>query len=69
MLIHCSQDGWPYQGGIVMNIKKLCESCNSPIVKVKKGRKTIVECSYCGRQYEKGVELSNFIPEYDGDDE
>jgi DNA-directed RNA polymerase subunit M/transcription elongation factor TFIIS len=48
---------------------KLCPSCNSPLVKVKKGRNVSVECSYCGKSYEKGTEVETFIPEYDGDDE
>lgn len=47
----------------------LCDYCNSPIIKVKKGNKVSVECSYCGKVQEKGVELSDFLPEYTGDEE
>lgn len=48
---------------------KLCDSCNSPVIKVKKGRKVSLECSYCGKLHEKGVEVTDFLPEYEGDDE
>jgi DNA-directed RNA polymerase subunit M/transcription elongation factor TFIIS len=53
-----------------MNMKtKLCDSCNSPIIKVKKGTRVSMECSYCGKVSEKGAEISDFLPEYAGDDE
>lgn len=46
----------------------LCDSCNSPIIIVKKGIKVSYECSYCGK-IDKGHEVGGFIPEYDGNDE
>lgn len=48
---------------------KLCDKCNSEIIKVKQGRKVTYECSYCGEPYEKGTEFNGFIPEFGDEDE
>lgn len=48
---------------------KLCDSCNSPIVTVKRGSKVSVECSYCGMPYEKGNVGEDYISEEFGDED
>jgi hypothetical protein len=46
---------------------KLCESCHSEVITVKRGKHISVECSYCGEPYEEvGIED---IPNFDGDED
>ncbi|HLO11601.1 MAG TPA: hypothetical protein VK190_05030 [Pseudoneobacillus sp.] len=48
---------------------KFCDSCNSPVVTVKKGKKITVECSYCGKPYAKEITVDPFMPEYTGEED
>ena len=47
---------------------KLCDNCHSEIIKVKRGRRISVECSYCGEPYEE-VGIEDLITDDNGEDD
>jgi ribosomal protein L37AE/L43A len=46
------------------NKANLCSDCNSEIITVKRGKKNVAECSYCGSASDTGFNFEDF-PEFE----